>query len=72
MASIFENGDDNVPKGTGKDEGVMKELRDIHKKSRASTHLMNAPILSPERPKEQLDKERAAATTPANKKLFEG
>ena len=72
MARIFDKDDGNIPQGTGKKEEVMDELRKIHKKSRASTHLMNAPILSPERPKEQHDKEREAATTAANKSLFEG
>ena len=67
-SSIFD--DDNVPKGTGKKKEDMDELREIHAKSRPSTHLMNAPILSPVRSAAQHYEEKKAATTAANKKSF--
>tara|TARA_X000000368_G_scaffold113725_1_gene88730 strand:- start:101 stop:472 length:372 start_codon:yes stop_codon:yes gene_type:complete len=73
-SSIFDDDNDNVPKeGTGKKKEDMDVLREIHDEDRPSTRkrrkLMNDPILSPERPQAQLDKEREAATTTA-KELF--
>ena len=74
MSDIFSN-DDNVPTGTGKKKEDMDVLREIHDEDRPSTRkirkLMNDPILSPERPQAQLDKEREGATTTA-KELFKG
>ena len=71
MASIFNDDNDNVPKeGTGKKKEDMDELKEIWRKQHPLMH--TDEILSPERPKEQHTKERAAATTPAiaAKELF--
>ena len=71
MASIFNDDNDNVPKeGTGKKKEDMDELKEIWRKQHPLMH--TDEILSPERPKEQLTKERAAATTTAiaAKELF--
>jgi hypothetical protein len=69
MASIFGQKDDNVPK-SGKKKEDMDELKEIWRKQHPLMH--TDEILSPERPKEQHAKERAAATTPAiaAKELF--
>ena len=67
MASIFGEGD--VPKGTGKGKDV-EELKEIWRKQHPLMH--TDEILSPERSKEQLAKEKKAATTAANKELFKG